>query len=84
MLLLTRKTGESIVINNIITVTITDISPNGVCVAIEAPREIPVDRQEIHIRKLAERAGAQAAVPTARRANKDVTHASLLDALEKV
>ena len=48
MLVLTRKVGESIIIDGCITVTITAIDGGKVRVGISAPPEIRVDREEIH------------------------------------
>ena len=53
MLVLTRKIGETIVIDSNIRVTITAIQGGKVRIGIEAPPEIPVDREEVH-RRLAE------------------------------
>lgn len=50
MLLLSRKKGESIIIDGGITVTIHEIEGNQVRVAVSAPPDIRVDRQEIHYR----------------------------------
>lgn len=60
MLVLSRKIGESIVINGNITVTICEIRDCGhkVRVGIEAPREVTVHREEIQ-----RRIDAQAAEP---------------------
>ena len=51
MLVLTRKLGEDVVINNEITVTIVAIEGGRVRVGITAPRDVPVDRGEVHRRK---------------------------------
>ncbi len=48
MLILSRKLGESIVIDNRITVTITRLEGDVVKLGIEAPREVPVHRQEVY------------------------------------
>ena len=48
MLALTRKKGESLVINNNIEVTILDIKGDQVKIGIAAPREIPVYRKEVY------------------------------------
>lgn len=55
MLILSRKRGESIVINGNITITVVEIVYGKVRLGIDAPREITVDRQEIHERKQAGR-----------------------------
>lgn len=57
MLVLSRKKNESIVINDDITITVVEIraGPNGkhkVRLGIAAPREIPVDREEVHDAKM--------------------------------
>lgn len=48
MLVLSRKKNESIVINNDITVTVVDIRGDKVRLGVEAPKETPVHREEIH------------------------------------
>lgn len=50
MLVLSRKIGEAIIIGEI-TVVVTDIRGDKVRIGIAAPREIPVDRQEIKRKK---------------------------------
>ncbi|MCH2210150.1 MAG: carbon storage regulator CsrA [Fuerstiella sp.] len=47
MLVLSRKKNESIVINDDVVVTIVDIRGDKVRLGIEAPRDIPVHRQEV-------------------------------------
>ena len=47
MLVLTRKIGESIRINNNISVTIMEVDGRSVKVAIDAPRSVPIHREEI-------------------------------------
>lgn len=49
MLTLSRKKGESLVINNNIEVTILDIRGDQIKVGIAAPKEIPVYRKEIFL-----------------------------------
>ncbi len=49
MLALTRKKGESLMINNNIEVTILDIKGDQVKVGIAAPREVPVYRKEVYL-----------------------------------
>jgi carbon storage regulator len=50
MLVLSRKTGEVIIIgeHGEIKIVITEISNNKVKVAIAAPKEVPVHRKEIY------------------------------------
>ncbi len=47
MLVLSRKPGESIVIDGGVVVTVLDIGRGRVQVGITAPREMPVVRQEL-------------------------------------
>jgi len=48
MLVLSRKIGEEIVIGNNIHITVVAIKGENVCISISAPKEIVVNRQEIH------------------------------------
>ena len=48
MLVLTRKKNESIVINDVIKITVVEIRGDKVRLGIEAPREIDVHRQEVY------------------------------------
>lgn len=47
MLVLTRRVGESIVIDNEITVTVLGVKGNQVRIGITAPKDIAVHREEI-------------------------------------
>ncbi|MNE47624.1 hypothetical protein D3C80_1420360 [compost metagenome] len=47
MLSFTRRAGESINIENEITVTVLDVSGNQVRLGIKAPKDVPVHREEI-------------------------------------
>ncbi|NND96104.1 MAG: carbon storage regulator [Pirellulaceae bacterium] len=47
MLVLTRKPGEQLVIDNNITITICKSGPNRVTVGIDAPKEVPIRRGEL-------------------------------------
>ncbi len=48
MLVFTRRVNEQIVIDGKIRITVCSIVGNKVRLGIDAPREIQVDRQEIH------------------------------------
>jgi carbon storage regulator len=48
MLVLSRNTNESIVIDNDITITVVAIQGDKVRLGIEAPKEIPVHRLEVY------------------------------------
>lgn len=55
MLILTRRKGETIIINGNIKITLVDILPNRVLrIGIDAPKDIIIDREEIHERRIAE------------------------------
>lgn len=55
MLILTRRSGESIMIGDDIKITVLDVTGRQVRFGIAAPRNIAVDREEIADRKRAER-----------------------------
>jgi carbon storage regulator len=47
MLVLTRRTGQSIVIGNGITVTVLEVKGDQIRLGISAPRDVPVHREEL-------------------------------------
>ena len=47
MLVLSRKPGEKILIGDSVAITVVRIGPNTVRLGIEAPRELPVIREEL-------------------------------------
>jgi carbon storage regulator len=55
MLILTRKPGETILIGDQVTVTVLGVKGNQVRLGVNAPREMPVHREEIAERIQAER-----------------------------
>ena len=48
MLALTRKKGESLVLNNNIEVTVLEIRGDQVKLGIQAPKQVPVYRKEVY------------------------------------
>ncbi|MFS0827629.1 carbon storage regulator CsrA [Pseudomonas phoenicis] len=54
MLILTRKAGETIVINDNIRVTVLQVKGNQIRIGVEAPADVAVHRSEIHERIKAE------------------------------
>ncbi len=49
MLALSRKKGESIVVNNDIEVTILEIKGDQVKIGISAPKSVPIYRKEVYV-----------------------------------
>jgi len=60
MLVLSRKKGESIVINENISISVIDVQGDQVKLGINAPREVPIYRQEIYEEIMAENVRAAA------------------------
>ena len=52
MLVLTRRVGEEIVIDGNIHVTVVGVKGDKVRLGITAPPSVPVDRKEVHERRL--------------------------------
>lgn len=51
MLVLSRRLNQAIVIAGRVRVKVVAISPTRVELGVEAPRQITVDREEIHVRR---------------------------------
>lgn len=49
MLALSRKKGESLVLNNNVEVTVLEIRGDQVKLGVKAPREVPVYRKEVYL-----------------------------------
>lgn len=58
MLILQRKVGESIIIGDNIAITVQSISSDKVKIAIDAPKEVQIIREEL---KIAEESNREAA-----------------------
>ncbi len=50
MLILTRRTGERLMIGGQVVVTVLGIEGDRIRLGIDAPREVPVHREEIYDR----------------------------------
>lgn len=48
MLALSRKKGEALIINNNIEITVLDVKGDQVKIGINAPKEVPVYRNEVY------------------------------------
>lgn len=55
MLILTRKVGEKLIIGDNVTVSILSLKGNQIRIGIDAPRDIEINREEIHQKILKER-----------------------------
>lgn len=49
MLALTRKKGESLVVNNNIEITVLEIRGDQIKISISAPKNVPVYRKEVYL-----------------------------------
>jgi carbon storage regulator len=67
MLVLSRKVQESIRIGDHIKLTVLEVRGNRVHLAIDAPRELPVHRQEVFERIQAEVQSRRPAAPSSLR-----------------
>lgn len=49
MLALTRKKGESLIVNNNIEITVLEIRGDQIKIGISAPKNVPVYRKEVYL-----------------------------------
>ena len=49
MLALTRKKGESLMVNNDIEITVLEIRGDQVKICIQAPKNVPIYRKEVYL-----------------------------------
>ena len=49
MLALTRKKGESIVINNNLEISVLEIRGDQIKIGISAPKDVPIYRKEVYL-----------------------------------
>ena len=54
MLILTRKSGETITIGENIQIRVLGVKGGQVRIGVDAPREVSVNREEVHVRVQAE------------------------------
>ena len=53
MLILTRRSGERVMIGDEVTIVVVSVNGNHVRLGIEAPRKVSIDREELYERKRA-------------------------------
>ena len=59
MLTLSRKKGESLVVNNNIEITVLDIRGDQIKIGISAPKEVSIYRKEVYLEIQKENEAAQ-------------------------
>jgi carbon storage regulator len=57
MLILSRRPGETVMIGDDVTLTVLGVSGNQVRIGINAPKDVPVHREEVYERIQQEKAG---------------------------
>ena len=59
MLILTRRVGETLMVGDDVTVTVLGVKGNQVRIGVNAPKDVPVHREEIYQRIQKEKSEAQ-------------------------
>lgn len=77
MLILGRKVGETLNIGDNITVTVLSVKGNSVRLGVNAPKDVVVDREEIHERRVAEMKEESISDSNVKRSTSEVTSAIL-------
>ena len=57
MLILTRRVGETLMVGDNVTVTVLGVKGNQVRIGVNAPKDVPVHREEIYQRIQREKSG---------------------------
>lgn len=65
MLVLTRRAGESIVIGNDVTVTVLEVRGDQIRLGIDAPKDVPIHREEVYVQVQQANRGAVASAARA-------------------
>ena len=58
MLILTRRSGEAVIVGDNVRIAVLDIRGNQVRLGVEAPREVSVHREEVYRRIVEEQGNA--------------------------
>ena len=58
MLILTRRSGEAVIVGDNVRIAVLDIRGNQVRLGVEAPREVTVHREEVYQRIVEAQGGA--------------------------
>ena len=64
MLIISRRIGEVLRINEDVRIMVLDVDKHGVKLGIQAPRHVVVDREEIYVRRLQAGVGVPATAVT--------------------
>jgi carbon storage regulator len=75
MLVLTRKTNQSIMIGDEVEVSVLAVSRDKIRLGITAPREVPVFRKEVYLSIQEERLAANEAAPKRNGASRHIHEA---------